>query len=447
MFVNPELVSVVVVALAALIAGMLFTRVRQPALVGYILTGLVLGPSGAGLIESRESITFLAELGVLLLLYFLGMELSLRGFRAVWVIASATAVLQIVAAVAIMAAVSAFTGWSAGTTILLGFVVALSSTAVAVKMLQQLNILQTRVGQLTVSVLIAQDLAIVPLLLIVGTFAGEGMNFLDLFKLALSVVLLAAVVWYLSRREKVDLPLSNLLVRSEELRPLYGLVLCFGAALVTAAAGLTAAYGAFLAGLLVGNSSARRTIMQSVRPVQSVLIMVFFLSVGLLIDPEFVWRHLGQVVTILFIVTIVKTLLNIGIMTALREPWLHAFISGVMLAQIGEFSFLLGAVGRDLNLINNDEFNLIVTVTAFSLIISPVWLVVARRFLRIALVGATSLEEVTARLKQGGFGAIWRATKSRVMPTMLSRRVLGRPKRPAAPPVSDGRSGGEEPGG
>ncbi|MEQ8665390.1 MAG: cation:proton antiporter [Rhodospirillales bacterium] len=434
MHVSPELISVVVVALVALLAGMAFTRIGQPALVGYILTGLVLGPSGAALIESRESIAFLAELGVLLLLFFVGMELSLRGFRAVWKVATMIALLQIGAATGIMFVVSTFTGWSAGTTVLLGFVVALSSTAVAVNMLRNLNILQTQVGQLTVSVLIAQDLAIVPMLLIMGILTGEGVQSVDAVKLAVCIALLSVVVWYLSRREKVALPLSGQLAKNPELRPLYGLVLCFGAALITALLGLTAAYGAFLAGLLVGNSTARRTVMQSVHPVQSILMMVFFLSVGLLIDLAFVWSHLGQVVAILFIVTVVKTALNVGIMTLLREPWLHAFISGVMLAQIGEFSFLLGAVGNASGLIDANEFNLIVTVTAFSLIISPVWLVAARRFLRIALVGTSSLDDAIKLLREGGMMAVWRATKSRVMPMPLARRVLGRPRRatPAA---------------
>ncbi len=444
MIANPELVSLVVIALAALITGIIFTRFRQPALVGYILTGLFLGPSGAGLIDNRESITFLAELGVLLLLYFVGMELSLRGFRAVWIVATLTACLQIIAAVGIMLLVSRFTGWSTGTAVLFGFVVAVSSTAVAIKMLQDLNILQTQVGQLSVSILIAQDLAIIPMMLITAAMAGEEAQVRDLYKVALSIVLLVGIIWFLGRRHKVELPLSSVLVSSIELRPIYGLVICFGAALVTALLGLTAAYGAFLAGLLVGNSSARRTIGRSVQPFQSVLIMVFFLSIGLLIDLRFVWDNIGQVILIVFIVTVVKTGLNIGILTLLREPWPHAFISGVMLAQIGEFSFLLGATGRSLGLISEDEFQLVVTVTAFSLIVSPVWLITARRLLRIALTGTTSTRQAFTQLKEGGLHAIWLATKSRVMPMRLALRVLGWPKRkPFAREADDGNAGRE----
>jgi CPA2 family monovalent cation:H+ antiporter-2 len=195
--------------------------------------------------------------------------------------------------------------------------------------------------------------------------------------------------------------------------------------------GLTTAYGAFLAGLIVGNSSARRIIQRSIQPVQSILIMMFFVSVGLLIDLEFVWHNIGQVLLITFVVTVVKTALNIGILTLLREPWPHAFISGVMLAQIGEFSFLLGGVGRSLGIIRPEDFQLIITVAAISLMISPLWLLTARRLLRIALTGTVSAREVFVQIKEGGPRAFWRAMKSREMPIPLALRILGRPKRSA----------------
>lgn len=427
MVANHELISLVVITLAALVTGVLFTRFRQPALVGYILIGIALGPSGAGLIENRESIAFLAELGVLLLLFFVGMELSLRGFKAVWLIATLTAGMQILAGVGLMYLVSTFLGWSLGTTLLLGFVVAVSSTAVTIKMLQNLNILQTQVGQMTVSILIAQDLAIVPMMLITTAIAGQEAQIMDLLKILLSGALLVFMVWFLGRRQKVSLPFSGVLAGSLELRPIYGLVLCFGAALITALLGLTAAYGAFLAGLLVGNSHARRTIGRSVQPFQSVLLMVFFVSIGLLIDLNYVWEHLGQVALIIFIITVVKTVFNIGILTLLREPWPHAFITGVMLAQVGEFSFLLGAAGLSLGLLSENEFQLVVSITVLSLIISPIWLVTARRLLRIALTGAGSTQQAIQELKEGGFRAFWLAAKSRTMPSSLAQRVLGWP--------------------
>lgn len=429
MHVSADLISLAAVILVALVCGLVLTRLRQPALVGYLLSGIVLGPSGFGLVEFRETISFLADLGVLLLLFLVGMELSLRSFRAIWGVALAAAGLQILCATAIMGLFAVALGFPLEVAVLLGFVVAVSSTAVAVKMLEDLNILRTQVGQITVAILIAQDLAIVPMMLILGLFAGNGDIALGIGKIGLSLLLLATLVWYLSRRARVRLPLSGVLVASPELRPLYGLTLCFGAATLTGLMGLSAAYGAFLAGLVVGNSTARNTLLRSVRSVQDILIMVFFLSIGLLIDLDYVWDNIGTVLVILFIVTVVKTGFNIGVLVLLREPWQHAFISGVLLAQIGEFSFLLGGVGRDSGLIDAAGFQLIVTITAFTLIVTPLWLATARRLLRIAIARASTIEEVVSRLRVGGVRAMWSAVKARPMPSPLASRILGRPHR------------------
>lgn len=429
MHVSADLISLAAVILVALVCGLVLTRLRQPALVGYLLSGIVLGPSGFGLVEIRDAIGFLADLGVLLLLFLVGMELSLRSFRAIWGVALAAAALQILCATAIMGLLAMALGFPLSVAVLMGFVVAVSSTAVAIKMLEQLNILRTQVGQITVGILIAQDLAIVPMMLILGLFTGTGDIALGLGKIGLSVLLLAALVWYLSRRARVRLPFSGVLVASPELRPLYGLTLCFGAATLTGLIGLSAAYGAFLAGLMVGNSTARNTLLRSVRSVQDVLIMVFFLSIGLLIDLDYVWDNIGTVLLILFIVTVVKTGFNIGVLVLLREPWQHAFIAGVLLAQIGEFSFLLGSIGRDSGLIDAAGFQLIVTITAFTLIVTPLWLATARRLLRIAIARAATIQEMVARLRAGGIKAMWSACKDRPVPSPLALRIFGRPHR------------------
>jgi hypothetical protein len=133
--------------------------------------------------------------------------------------------------------------------------------------------------------------------------------------------------------------------------------------------------------------------MRGIQPIQSILMMVFFLSIGLLIDLDFILANMGTVLLILFMVTVFKTGLNIGVLRLAREPWPHAFIAGMLLAQIGEFSFLLGQTGVSTGLINREEGDLIIAVTALSLLISPLWLATARRLMRIAILGITSGRE------------------------------------------------------
>lgn len=427
MHVQPELTALVIVILAALVCGLVMTRIRLPAEIGYILAGVVLGPSGFALVSDRAGIDFLADLGVLLLLFLIGMELSLRGFRGVWLVGVGVAGLQIAGSVGLMLLLADFFQWSLGAALLFGFAAAISSTALAIKLLDELNLLRTRIGQVVVAVLIAQDLGLVPMMLSLRLVSGNGASLTGIVAIVAAVALLGLLIWSLSRTRSVELPLSRMLADKADLRPAYGVALCFGAAALSGLLGLTAAYGAFVAGLVVGNSTIRRVMLASVHPIQSLLLMAFFLSIGLLVDIGFIRAHVVDVLLIVFIVTLLKTALNIGIIGLLREPWPHAFIAGLILAQIGEFTFLLGKAGRDGGLINADEHQLVIAVTALTLLVSPFWLLAARRMLRIALLSITTFNDTWRSLKSGGIAAVLRASRDpQPSPTMI-QRIFGRP--------------------
>ena len=391
---HAELTGIAITALAALACGIGFTRLKQPALVGYIIAGLLLGPSALGLVENREYISLLAELGVLLLLFLVGMELNIRDFRSVWRIASLATGMQILVSVLIMLALSRLFAWPLGLAVLLGFMFAVSSTAVAIKMLEDVGELDTRVGRLTVGVLIAQDLAVVPMMLIINAMAVGQFSFDGLSEIVLSLGILGGVILFLSRNTQFRLPFAGLVTNDRNLTPLAGLTFCFAFAALSGLIGLSPAYGAFLAGLIIGNSADRAIMMRRVYPIQSILIMVFFLSIGLLIDLRFIWENIGVVLLLLLLVTVCKTALNVVIFRVLREPWPRAMLSGVMIGQIGEFSFLLAATGLATGLINTEEYPLVVAVTVLSLAVSPVWLESARRLERIMLHSVTSGREI-----------------------------------------------------
>lgn len=376
---NFDLTGIAVVAGAATLCGTLFTRLGQPAIVGYILAGVLLGPSGLGLISDRTQVGALAELGVLMLLYFVGMELSLRNFRRGWRIAVFSTVMQATVSVVVLLAVTHFFGWPASHAVFFGFVLALSSTAVAIRMLEDVGELRTRVGRVTVGVLVAQDLAVGPMLLIVGALAGDGFAFAVIFKIAVSVALLAAATVYLSRRRHINLPLSSAMVGGMDLTPIAALTWCFACAALGGLLGLSPAFGAFLAGLLVGSSAQRQAVRESAHPIQSVLLMVFFLSIGLLIDLQFLWANLGLVLVLWFLVSVFKTALNTAILRFMGETWRRAFLSSLILAQLGEFSFVLGAAAIDRGVIDSDIYRMVVAVTVLSLMTGPLWLASVRR--------------------------------------------------------------------
>ncbi|MBT4880198.1 MAG: cation:proton antiporter [Alphaproteobacteria bacterium] len=388
-----SLTQIAVVVLMALLGGMAFSRFKQPAILGYLLAGVLLGPSGFALVENRDSIQILAELGVLLLLFLVGMELNLKSFKTFWHITVGSVICQIVGSLGAMILASYLFGWPIEKAILFGFIIALSSTAVTVKMLEGMGELQTNTGRITIGILIAQDLAFVPMILVIRGFGGGGFDILTITKIAFSIAFLVALIMYLNRNENIKLPFTEQIAKNSELLPLVGLAFCFGAAAIAGFMDLSAAYGAFIAGLILGNSSERKRVVNATHPIQSVLLMVFFLSIGLLMDLSYIWDNLAKVLILLVIITICKTLLNISILHLFKLPWRTSFLSGVMIAQIGEFSFLLASIGTDVGILGEEDGRLVIALTVLSLATSPLWLLSARRIQKLRKATNLSFRE------------------------------------------------------
>ncbi|MEO3432931.1 cation:proton antiporter [Inquilinus sp. CAU 1745] len=439
-----DLTSLALTTTVAVLCGLFLTRLRQPAIVGYILAGVVLGPTGLGLVANSENVSVLAELGVLMLLFLIGMELSLRAFTAVLKLALGAALLQIALSLAVTFGLKAILGWSTSQAVLMGFMVALSSTAVAIKMLEDVGELHSPVGRVTVAVLIAQDLCVVPMLVLVDAMGGEGgVGIAVLGKLTLAIGMLAALIWFLSRRQKIVLPTHDWIKGKPDLIPLGALAFCFSAATLTGLLGLSAAYGAFLAGLVIAASTDRKATIRATQPIQSVLLVVFFLSIGLLIDLDYIWDNLGTVLAFLLFAVLIKTAINIGSLRLMGEPWERAFPAGVIMGQLGEFSFVIAAAGVSAAAIDPAGSRLAIAVIALSLLVSPLWLVTARRFHAVAATRIPSLrtalrlvygEEIHAVVRaadateRGG-----RATAGRLHGLLYRLGLVKTPPRPKPP--------------
>lgn len=408
-----------------MVCGVTFARFRQPAIVGFILAGVLLGPEGLGLVDDRGAVSTLAELGIVMLLFVIGTELSVKRFVEVWHIALLTTVLQVAGSVGIALGVDFFIGRGLGTSILLGFAMALSSTAVVIKLLDQSGERNTRAGRLTVGVLIAQDMAVVPMLLSLNALTAGGFSLEEGAKVVGSIVVLALLVIVLLRRE-IKLPFASFVAGNNDLAPLAAFAYCFGGAAVAGWAGLSAGYGAFLIGLIIGNSSHGHKISRHALPIQAVLLMVFFLSVGLLLDLRFLWANIGTVLAFLLTVTVLKTVLNIGALRIQRIAWGEAFLAGVAMAQIGEFSFLLAGAGVDKGLLKENQAQLVIAVTVLSLVISPLWLLTMRR---LAVQGQAfeSLRELLNSIYGGEARAArngWLRVRTRMEQLPFGKRMI-----------------------
>lgn len=392
-----DLSAIALVASIAVLGGLLLTRLRQPAIVGYILVGMVLGPGGFGLIEQTPELATLAELGVIMLLFLIGMELSLRAFVSVLPTAMLCTLMQIAASVGFAVGLAHVFDKPLPTGVLFGFIISLSSTAVAVKMLEDLGQLRSDVGRITVSVLIAQDLAVVPMLIVLDALGDRGFDRIVLLKLLVASGVLVAFIWGLSRRQRLVLPTHHWLKGRIDVIPLAALAFCFAAAAVSGALGLSTAFGAFLAGLLIGNSTDRAVMVRATRPIQSVLLVAFFLSIGLLFDLSFLWANLAAVLGWLALIIVVKTAINVAALHFMGEPWERAFPAGVVMGQIGEFSFVLAALGAQAGLLSPEGNKLAIAVIALSLLTSPLWQLSAQRFHDAAASGIQGLRATLAQ--------------------------------------------------
>ncbi|WP_417519415.1 cation:proton antiporter [Minwuia sp.] len=379
-----ELIGLAIVAGAALAMGVLFSRIRQPVVVGYIVAGVVLGPSVLAVVPGREDVGLVAEMGVLMLLFLIGMELSLRNFRRIWRLALTVMALQLTLAVGFAVALGAAVGWRTELILIVGFGLSLSSTAVAIKILDDIGQLRTEVGRLAVGVLIAQDLAVVPMLIIVSEMGqADGGPLSAVVPVVLAIAVLVAIVFLLSRRKREHLPLGSWITDHPDLAAMGGLALCFVGAAFSGLIGLSPAYGAFVAGLVVGNTTERAKMIAAVQPIQSVLLMVFFLSIGLLLNIDFILANWQIVLGLLLVVTLTKTAANIGIFRMLGEPWPRAWLAGTVLGQVGEFSFVLVAAGLAAGIIDTYGGNLMTSVIVLSLASSSLVLFTARRMAEV----------------------------------------------------------------
>ncbi len=375
------------ITLVAALAATLLTWLRQLPMVGYVVAGVLIGPAFLGLIDSESQIRMVAELGVVLLLFLLGMELPLKSFRDSYrptlLVTLGLVALSLLMTFAIGLAVEL----TLAEKIAYAFIISLSSTAVAIKLLENLGLKDKGTGQVALSVLIAQDIIFVPMILILNALGQEGsldLSFLPKIIGALGV--LTGLIWYLTRRDAIRLPFASIIDHHPELIAVAAVALCLIAAGLSEYAGLSPAFGAFVAGLLAGNSTSREHIMHRIEPMQNVLIMVFFLSVGMLIDFQVVADN-ALLVTLLLIGSLVfKTITGVALLklSLPADRWRCSFVTGLTISQIGEFSFILAAAALGQGIFSEDSYKIILAVIALSLVFSPLWTAILGRFVDIA---------------------------------------------------------------
>ena len=370
---DPNFLRELVIVLTATIAIVfVFQKLRLPNIVGFLLTGVIIGPHGFQLIQSVDQVETLAEIGVVLLLFTIGLEFSLETIlsvqrRVVW-----AGLLQVVLTILVVLAVACLLGASVEVGLFYGFLVSLSSTAIVLRIYHDRGEINSLQGRLASGLLLFQDLCVVPMVLLLPVLAGSGQDsiFLIVWVLAKSLITLVAIVWT-ARKLLPRLLHQVALLRNREIFVLFVVLVCFGTAWLTSESGLSLALGALVAGLVISESELSHQIVADILPLRDCFSGIFFISVGMLLNLGLLSQD--------FRITLLELLLMIGIKSLVLFAvfwWLYRSIRlgvvlGLGLAQIGEFSFILAKAGINYKLLSPADGQIFLAASILSMMATP----------------------------------------------------------------------------
>lgn len=348
--------------------------IKLPPIAGLLVAGAAIGPHGFSLVEDVHRVEVLAEIGVVLLLFTIGLEFSLGQLLKMWRMLLIGGGGQVLACIVLVGLIALAAGAPVGKALFFGFLAALSSTAIVLRLLGDRAQLGAPVGRLALGVLLFQDLCIVPLMLLTPLLAGRGSGLGDLAKTLLQALGMVFAVVLCARWVVPPLLLRVVRTRSRELFLTFILVLCLGTAYLTSLAGLSLALGAFLAGLAVSESEYSHQALAEAIPFRDAFGSLFFVSIGMLLDVHFVLSHVPLVLFALLLLIAIKTVTAAGPILALGYPLDLGLHAGLGLAQIGEFAFVLSRTGLSLGLIDAEENQVFLAVSVLSMLSTPLLL-------------------------------------------------------------------------
>jgi CPA2 family monovalent cation:H+ antiporter-2 len=370
-----QLVGDLAVAIVAAFAGGLVAQaLRQPVILGYLVAGVAIGRFTPGPIADPHSVQLLAEIGVAFLMFALGAEFSPAELRRSGRVAVLGGTAQILLTTVLGAAVGTALGLDLPQSILLGALLALSSTVVAMKVLQARGEASTLYGRVTLGFLVLQDIAVVPMVILLPVLAGKETSIVEDVAVAVGkAAALLAGTFLVGARLVPRLLERAAFARSRELFLVGVVSLALGTAVAAQALGLSLAFGAFLAGLVISESDYAPQVVAESLPIRDLFTSLFFVSVGMLINPVSLLASLGALVPLLLVAIVGKAAIVTGLVLVLGMPSRVALLTGLALGQIGEFSFVLARLAVDRGALSPQAFDLVLGAALVTIVVSP-WL-------------------------------------------------------------------------
>ena len=368
------LLDILILLLTALVLGALCERLKQSAILGYLLAGTLLGPNALDWMPNNLAVATIAELGVALLLFTIGLEFSWRRLRNIGPIALGGGTLQVLLTGALATGVCLIFGLGGPAAVTVGSAIALSSTACVLRLLVNRAEVDSVHGRNALGILLLQDIAVVPLVLVVTVLGGRGSGVHIIWELGRTVgmaALLGVMLYLLLNFIVPRLLRAKEAARNRELPILLAIVTAVGSAWVSHKLGLSPVFGSFIAGMLLAASPFATQIRADVAPLRTLFVTLFFSSIGMLSNPAWILEHGAMVAATVAAIVFGKAVIVSAVALLFRSLPVHAVATGICLAQVGEFSFVLAEVARQGQLITGDLFELIVAATIVTLFLTP----------------------------------------------------------------------------
>lgn len=395
----PLLQDLLTLLVASVPIAFIFHRLRLPTIVGFMITGVLIGPYGLGLIHDVEAIELMAEIGVALLLFTIGLEFSLRRLLEMKRLVLLGGTLQVVISILAVTAIAYGFGRPVSQAIFFGFLFALSSTAIVLKTYIDRAEVDAPHGRAAVGILLFQDLSIVPMMLLIPILSGRNAGSTSQILITFATAIVAIAVIYLATRRVVPYMLHHIVrLRSPEVFISSVVLICFGTSFLTAQFGLSLALGAFIAGMVLSESEYNHQIIADILPFRDVFNSLFFISIGMLLS-------LGALASNLFVVTLwvtglilIKALIALAVVRALGYSLRISTMTAIGLSQIGEFSFILAKTGLPEGLLPDVSYQRFLATSIISMIATPFLIKAAPRigYAVQRLFGSSALEPTVA---------------------------------------------------
>ncbi|QCK15430.1 monovalent cation:proton antiporter family protein [Mangrovivirga cuniculi] len=372
MHAAPLLIDILYLLGISVLVVLIFQSLKLPTVIGFLASGVIIGPSGLSLVAANEEVEMLAEIGVIFLLFVIGLEFSIKKLASIRKTVLLGGSLQVIATIIIVTLVVYFFVDNLMVAVFIGFLFSLSSSALVFKMLQDRNEMDMPHGRFSLGILIFQDVIVVPMMLITPIMAGNTDNVFESVA-ELAIKTLVIVVFTLLSARYVVPKLMHLVAktRSNEIFIFTTLTICLGVAVLTEQAGLSLAFGAFIAGLIISESEYSHRAVSLVLPFRELFTGFFFISIGMLLNLGFLWENIAIVLPVLVLVFLLKSLIVFFASSLLKYPFRSSVVSGLALFQVGEFSFILSQVGIENGLLTPELNQYFLSISILSMISTP----------------------------------------------------------------------------